>query len=250
MDVKKGTEQMDLIGVFFIYAALGCAVALVNSKIVGILTSEDYLLDAVRDEIIKDTLSGATTYDELPVTDYRVIHEVTANMQHTMYIQLLVATCLALLFGFAYDIFGRQVTLICGFFGMIVFLSILPAFAGIGTFSTGRIFFGLFSHLVLYNPLIQDYVKAKSRGQGFALCICGSIFGLLIAYWMMAAMKFSPQQEEDVGPGPTIRAQFLWYGVIVTILSVLGFSLITEPKVYLVKPTSEDKFKDGEQDQY
>lgn len=54
MNVKKGIEQKDLIGVFFIYAALGCAVALVNSKIVGILTSEDYLLDAVRDEIIKD----------------------------------------------------------------------------------------------------------------------------------------------------------------------------------------------------
>lgn len=169
-----------------------------------------------------------------------------------MYIQLLVATCLALLFGFAYDIFGRQVTLICGFFGMIVFLSILPAFAGIGTFSTGRIFFGLFSHLVLYNPLIQDYVKANSRGQGFALCICGSIFGLLIAYWMMASMKLIPDQEadeeSDVGSGPTIRVQFLWYGLVVTILSVLGFSLITEPKVYLVKPTSEDKFKDGEQD--
>jgi MFS family permease len=247
MYVKKSTESLDLLGVFFIYAALGCATSLVNSKIVGILTSEDYLLDSVRDEIRQDDLFTGDAADEIAVTDPRVINTVNENMQQTIQTQLIIAALFAILFGWAYDIFGRQVTLICGLFGMIVFLCILPSFAGMGTFSAGRIFFGLFSHLVLYNPLIQDYVKPKSRGQGFALTICGSIFGLLIAYWMMAAMKFTPEQEADVGQGPTIRAQFLWYGVVVTILSIIGFSLITEPKVYLVKPVKESIFEAGEQ---
>jgi len=48
MNVKKETSTTDLFGVFFIYSALGCATGLVNSKIVGLMTSEAYLLAEVQ----------------------------------------------------------------------------------------------------------------------------------------------------------------------------------------------------------
>jgi hypothetical protein len=56
----------------------------------------------------------------------------------------------------------------------------------------GRILFGLGVHLVLYNPLILDYVKKESRGMGFALAIGGSILGLLVAYWMLDNIEYNP----------------------------------------------------------
>jgi hypothetical protein len=48
MNVKKETSTTNLFGVFFIYSALGCATGLLNSKIVGLLTSEAYLLEEVQ----------------------------------------------------------------------------------------------------------------------------------------------------------------------------------------------------------
>ena len=50
MNVKKETSTTNLFGVFFIYSALGCATGLVNSKIVGLLTSEAYLLEEIQNQ--------------------------------------------------------------------------------------------------------------------------------------------------------------------------------------------------------
>jgi MFS family permease len=42
----------------------------------------------------------------------------------------MVCTALAIFFGWAYDVCGRQATVICGLIGMTIFLTLLPAFAG------------------------------------------------------------------------------------------------------------------------
>lgn len=154
--------------------------------------------------------------------------------------QLWVSTGLAIFMGWAYDIFGRHSTIIIGLLGTTVFLTLMPTFANFGESSslsglyTGRILLGIFTHLVIYNPLIQDFVKPKSRGMGYAVTICGSIIGLLLSYWL-SCFRYTPEEEE---PGLTIRQQFLVYGGMVTILSVLGLVLIKEPpQVRLVDPS-------------
>jgi len=124
---------------------------------------------------------------------------------------------------------------------MTLFLCLMPAFSStMSSLYIGRILFGLAVHLVLYNPLILDYVKKESRGMGFALAIGGSILGLLVAYWMLDSIEYNPDAEDESDMGPTIRTQFLIYGLVVSIMSLAGFLLISEPKVYLTEPTDKE----------
>lgn len=234
MTVKKDTETEDLFGVFFIYSALGCATGLINAKIVGLLTNPNYRLEDVRDLAEPAWDPNAENAQEIELA------QVSDTMQDMIRNQLFVATGLAIFMGWAYDVFGRQGTIILGLLGMTVFMTLMPTFGeSMSGLYAGRILFGIFTHLVLYNPLIQDFVKPKSRGMGYALTICGSILGLLLSYWL-STYHYTPATEDEEAIGLTIRKQFLVYGVMVTILSVLGLVLIKEPpQVRLVDPSKK-----------
>jgi MFS family permease len=108
-----------------------------------------------------------------------------------------VATGLAIFMGWAYDVIGRQPTLILGLSGMVVFMTLMPKFGQeMSALYGGRIMFGIFTHLVIYNPLIQDFVKPISRGMGYALTISGSFLGLLMSYWL-STYYFYPSNAES-----------------------------------------------------
>jgi MFS family permease len=129
----------------------------------------------------------------------------------------------SLLTGFFYDMFGRKLTIIIYMIiaSATAFLTPLTSPSLYPWYFINRIFFGCSVMGILCNPLINDYIKSKSRGRAHAI----QAFGQLIGTYFGIGVLFNATKGLEVNISYYIAGAF---GIL---FCVVLFIMIKEPTI-------------------
>ena len=159
----------------------------------------------------------------LPVkTMYNIPKEkmgtVTSNI--VVYSQPFVILALSFV-SYAFELFGRKITLFCSYFVTGILFFILPHTSpSYGWLLVVRIGFGIFMAAPMAHPLVADYVHRDSRGKAVVLAGIGIVIGEIFS---ISLFKIT------VRMGLNFFQQFYLMGCIVIAMSIYVYKNLKDP---------------------
>ena len=131
--------------------------------------------------------------------------------------------------GYVYEICGRYWLVVPGVFLTVINFFLFPLVApSLTALCAFRSVFSVLVGIVMYNPLVADYIRSESRGHGMGIIVYGSIFGHIL---MVILFEFSR--------GMTRSVQFLMVAFVLLLLAVYLAFIVREPKI-MEKKTLEN----------
>ena len=145
LKVEKGVNLGNLIAIGLIFTGAIMGIAFVNADLVFLLRSNKYF---------------AIPSDK----------EVGVIQSEIVLASLIATTLLSFFMGQAYDITGRKKIIGVNFIILAILAATIPYTSpSIFWLGVSRVGLGIFSHFLISNPLILDYVKEPSRGRAVVL---------------------------------------------------------------------------------